>query len=58
MSCTDDLEWLNNKLDQDSLSIHHVCIKFNTVWVLCLEVELCPATGNSHKVVIKLWLFE
>ena len=30
----------------------------NTVWVLCFEVELCPETGNSHIVVIKLWLLE
>ena len=28
---------------------------YNTVWGLCLDIELCPETGNSYIVVIKLW---
>ena len=28
---------------------------YNTVWGLRLDVELCPETGNSYTVVIKLW---
>ena len=27
---------------------------YNTVWGLCLDVELCPENGNSYIVVIKL----
>ena len=59
MSYTDDLEWLSNKLDHETVGEHIMCVSdCNTVWVLCFEVELCPETGNSHIVVIKFWLLE
>ena len=59
MSCTDDLEWLSNKLDHETVLEYIIYVSdCNTVSVLCFAVELCPETGNSHIVVIKLWLLE
>ena len=31
---------------------------YNTVLGLGIDVELCPETGNSYIVVIKLWFLE
>ena len=59
MPYTYDLEWLNNKLDHKKVW-EYKCITDmhqikNPVWGLCLDIELCPETGNSYIVVIKLW---
>ena len=59
-----DLEWFNNKLDHKKVWEMYVGyasdwgqIRYpeDTVWGLHLDVKLCPETGNSNIVVIKLW---
>ena len=59
MPYTYDLEWLNNKPDHKKVweykcmsDVHQIIILFLG---FRLDVELCPETGNSYIVVIKLW---
>ena len=55
MSFTNDLEWLNDKLDHKKVSEYVGCASdYNTVSGLSLDLELCPETGNSDMVVSKL----